>query len=200
MRSDDTEGATPIDPDEAAELIPKHMATREELNVWEQENILLAARWVRRTRKDPLADESIRELHRRMFDMTWNWAGHYRRTNKNIGIDWQMIPVEVRKLVLDGSFWLQNGTYPIDEAALRLHHRLVSIHAFPNGNGRHARLWCDKLLTRNGRQPFAWKHEELDDDGDARRAYIQALKAADNNQFEPLFSLYLANRDNNHSA
>lgn len=131
MRNEDTEGATPIDPDEAEELIPQHIATREELNVWEQENILLAARWVRRTRKDPLADESIRELHRRMFDMTWNWAGRYRRTNKNIGIDWQMIPVEVRKLVLDGSFWLQNGTYPIDEAALRLHHRLVSIHAFP---------------------------------------------------------------------
>ena len=191
---DEPEGATPIDADEASELLPAHIQTREELNVWEQENILAAAKWADSTRKDALAEDFIRELHRRMFAETWGWAGQYRRSDKNIGVHWATIPAEVRNLVDDGRFWLDHGVYAIDEAALRLHHRLVKTHPFPNGNGRHARLWCDTLLHQNGRPEFRWSTGDLDQAGDDRLAYIRALRAADDHNYEPLFRLYLKDR------
>ena len=179
MFEGDPDGATPLDVDEVDQLLPSHIRTREELNLWEQENILRAAAWAKRARTPALDELTIRKLHRRMFDSTWTWAGRYRTSDKNIGADWRLIPTEVRKLIEDGRFWLENGTYPVDEAALRLHHRLVLVHPFPNGNGRHARLWCDMLLEQNGRPVFTWKNRELDGPGEARRAYIQALQAAD---------------------
>lgn len=191
---DEPEGATPIDADEASELLPAHIQTREELNVWEQENILTAAKWAGRTRKYALAEDFIRELHRMMFDETWRWAGQFRRSDKNIGVHWETIPAEVRNLVDDGSYWLEHAVYSIDEAALRLHHRLVKIHPFPNGNGRHARLWCDTLLHQNGRPEFRWSKGDLNREGEDRLVYIRALRAADDHNYEPLFRLYLKDR------
>lgn len=188
-------GATPIDADEADQLLPSHIRTREELNLWEQENILRAAAWAQRARAPALDELTIRKLHRRMFDRTWTWAGRYRTSDKSIGVDWRLVPSEVRKLVDDGRFWLENDTYPIDEAALRLHHRLVLVHPFPNGNGRHARLWCDMLLEQNGRPVFTWKNRELDQPGEARRAYIEALQAADRGDHAPLLFLVLKGRE-----
>jgi fido (protein-threonine AMPylation protein) len=94
----------------------------------------------------------------------------------------------------DGLFWMERGTFTLDEAALRLHHRLVKVHPFPNGNGRHARLWCDTLLRQQGRPPFAWRSRELDQVGEARHAYVGALQAADGSDYEPLFTLYLSSR------
>jgi len=91
----------------------------------------------------------------------------------------------------DGRYWLEKATYPVDEVAIRLHHRLVLIHPFPNGNGRHARLWCDAFLRRNGHNPFAWKNVELNDATEARVAYIRALRSADAGDFGPLFNLLL---------
>ena len=190
--SDNTpDGATPLDPDEADHLIPQHIRTREELNAWEQTNILVAAEWVERARRPALDEATIRDLHRRMFDRTWNWAGQYRRTDKNIGIYWAEIPVAVRDIVEDGRYWLDHGTYPVQEAALRLHHRLTRIHPFPNGNGRHARLWCDLLLRQRGMRPFTWRAEELDHVSDARHRYIDALRQADQQNFEALCALFL---------
>lgn len=189
------DGATPIEPDEADDLLPSHIRTREELNVWEQENVLRATAWARRARTPALDELTIRKLHRRMFDRTWAWAGRYRTSNKNIGVDWHRVQSEIRKLVDDGGFWLENGTYPIDEAALRLHHRLVLVHPFPDGNGRHARLWCDMLLEQNGRPVFTWKNRELGEPGEARRAYIEALRAADSGDYAPLLTLILEDRD-----
>lgn len=194
MFEDEPEGATPLDSDEAAELIPKHIHTRSELNAWEQQNILAAARWAHRARSEALSYGFIRELHRRMFDETWAWAGTFRTSDKNIGVDWHTIPTEVRNLVDDGLYWLENGTYPVDEAALRLHHRLVQVHPFPNGNGRLARLWSDAVLLQNGRSAFAWRNRMLDESGEMRRAYIDGLRAADNLDYEPLFALYLTGR------
>ena len=194
MFEDEPDGATPIDPDEASDLIPEHIHTRDELNAWEQANILDAAAWAQRTRKPALEEFTIRELHRRMFEETWRWAGKYRGSDKNIGVYWAHIPAEVKKLLGDGTYWIQNDTFPIDEAALRLHHRLVKVHPFPNGNGRHARLWCDLLLRQNSREPLQWKAEQLDHDGDARQHYIDALRLADGENFEGLFELFLRNR------
>ena len=188
------EGATPHDPDEAADLIPGHVRTRGQLNRWEQENILAAAQWTQRTRAAALEEATIRELHRRMFDRTWRWAGTYRRSDKNIGVEWSSIPEEVRKLVDDGAYWIREGVFNIDEAAVRLHHRLVRIHPFPDGNGRHARLWCDLLLQQSGCRPILWQSDQLGSAGEARRAYISSLRAADDGNLEPLLELLLAGR------
>jgi Fic-DOC domain mobile mystery protein B len=194
MFGPEPDGATPVDPDEAEDLIPSHVRTRGELNEWEQANILEAAAWVERTRADPLDEAAIRGLHRRMFDRTWKWAGRYRLSDKNIGVHWAQIPVRIRDFVEDGRLWIREGVHPPDEAALRLHHRLVWVHPFPNGNGRHARLWCDLLTRRMGRPPFPWRSRELDAAGAARAAYIAALRAADGGDFGPLFELLLVDR------
>ena len=141
MFNNEPDGATPIDADEAADLLPQHIRTRNELNVWEQENILFAAKWAQSTRMPTLDEYQVRELHRRMFDRTWKWAGTYRKSDKNIGVHWPTIATELRNLMDDGKYWIENESFPTDEAALRLHHRLVLIHPFPKGNGRHSRLW-----------------------------------------------------------
>ena len=190
----DLDGGTPVDGDEAAALIPGHIVTRGELNAWEQANILEAATWAHRTRKVALDETTIRELHRRMFDETWEWAGQYRRTDKNLGVPWPQIPADVRNVIDDGRYWVEHRTFPIDEAAIRLHHRLVAIHPFPNGNGRHARLWCDLLLRQNGRPPISWRSKALDEEGDARRAYIQGLRRADQGDITGLAELFLSDR------
>ena len=194
MFENEPEGATPIEAEEAEDLIPQHIQSRDQLNTWEQENILYASAWAQTIRESILDDVKIKELHRRMFDRTWKWAGQYRKTNKNIGIEWMSVPTDVRNLILDAKYWLENETYSIDESAARLHHRLVSIHPFPNGNGRHARLWCDTLLQQCGRPPFEWKNADLDQKTDARKAYIAALRAADNNDYSLLFKLLLTEK------
>lgn len=194
MHDDPFPGATPLDPDQAADLIPGHVRTREQLNVWEQENILAAAQWTQRTRFAALEERTIRELHRRMFDRTWRWAGTYRRSDKNIGVEWSSIPEEVWKLVDDGAYWIDEQVFDIDEVAIRLHHRLVYIHAFPDGNGRHARLWCDMILVQNGRRPVQWQNQSLGSAGAARSAYIDSLRAADRGDFEPMRELLLEER------
>jgi Fic-DOC domain mobile mystery protein B len=141
------EGATPIDEDEKEGLLIRSIGTREELNAWEQRNITDAYSWLDRTRrKDYLSAEFIRTLHEKMFGKVWAWAGDYRRTDKNIGVDWSQIPIHLRQLLDDVRYWIDNETYPSDEIAIRFHHRLVFIHLFPNGNGRHARVMTDVLL------------------------------------------------------
>ncbi len=188
-------GATPIDPDEAEGLIPGHIQTRGELNAWEQQNIIEAARWVRMATEPALHEPTILELHKRMFDRTWEWAGRYRTSDKNIGVFWAEIGVEIRKFVDGGAYWLEHQVHSVDEAAARLHHRLVLIHPFPDGNGRHARLWCDLLLRQNGRPMFSWSSEELDRAGESRQRYIEALRKADGEDFGPLLDLLIRNRE-----
>lgn len=195
MFEDPPEGATPIDYDEAADLLPTHIHTLAELNAWEQQNILAAATWARGTRSSALSDLFIRTLHRKMFDQTWAWAGRFRTSDKNIGVHWNAIATEVRKLVDDAEYWIDHQTYSIDESALRLHHRLVKIHPFPNGNGRHARLWCDIVVRQYGRPAFPWANRDLNELGESRKAYIDALRAADNLDYGPLFDLYLVGRE-----
>jgi Fic-DOC domain mobile mystery protein B len=194
MFDNEPAGATPVDPDEAEALLPTHFHTRAELNLWEQSNILEAALWAQRTRIKVLEEATIRELHRRMFHRTWAWAGRYRTSDKNIGVYWATLPMEVMNLIGDAQHWLANHTFPIDEVAARLHHRLTKIHPFPNGNGRHARLWCDMILRRANRPPFQWRNKELDSDGEARQAYISALRAADDQDYGPLLELLLRDR------
>jgi Fic-DOC domain mobile mystery protein B len=182
-------GATPLDPEEADDLIPDHVTTRDELNAWEQENILEAERWLlRRPRADVLTEAFVRELHRRMFGKTWRWAGEFRRSDKNIGVPWPTIPVSLREVLADARYWLEHRTYPPAEAAVRFHHRLVQVHCFPNGNGRHARLCADVLLRARGESRLTWGPDLDASGGAARERYITALQAADQGDYGPLLA------------
>jgi Fic-DOC domain mobile mystery protein B len=173
-------GATPLDPNEIEGLLPSHVRTQEELNEWEQANIGRALGWLATARKRDVLDEKfVRDLHKRMFDGTWRWAGIFRNTERNIGVASEQIAPKLRDLLDDTRYWLQHGTYAIDESAARFHHRLVSIHCFANGNGRHARLLTDLLLRANGASPFSWGRADLVHSGVARDNYLAALRSAD---------------------
>jgi len=186
----DPEGATPLDPDDAEELLPSHIASRAELNAWEQANIATAADWLARRRKghSVLSVEFMRELHRRMFDETWKWAGRFRTSGKNIGVPAHAIAPALRDILDDVAYWVKHATYPTDEIAARFHHRLVRIHPFPNGTGRHARLLAGALLAELGAPPFTWGAGDLDRKGDVRARYLEAIRRADAGDYEPLFA------------
>ena len=181
MNFDYPEGATPIDLDEAKGLLLPHISTRAELDRWEQENISEAEDAVLgRKQKSILTEKYARSLHKRMFGTVWRWAGEFRRSQKNIGIDWMQMPAALRQLFQKVDGWLEYQAYPPDEIAARFHHRLVAIHVFPNGNGRHARLMTDVLLVHLfDDECFSWGQENLTNAGDCRRRYIEALQAAD---------------------
>jgi Fic-DOC domain mobile mystery protein B len=182
-------GQTPLDPDEVAGLKPRHIATQGELDEWEAQNILKASRWVARQKKlDVLNDHFCRELHVKMFDDTWKWAGTFRKSDKNIGCDWTQIAVNLRQLLDNVAYWLEHNVFPPEEIAVRFHHRLVWLHAFPNGNGRHARLMTDCLLRQCGLAPFSWGRGNLVIVNEVRQRYIQALRAADANDYALLLA------------
>ena len=123
-----------------------------------------------------------------MFGDVWGWAGSFRTSQKNIGIDPWQIATELGQLLGDLNAWIKYDTYPPDEIAARFHHRLAQIHPFPNGNGRHARLMTDLLLEQILNQPrFTWGRENLADTGETRNKYIAALQAADQSDFTLLF-------------
>jgi len=184
------DGATPIDPDEAAGLRLTHITTRGELNRWEQENIITGETWAFGRKQPILLDEGfMRRLHKRMFGEVWRWAGEFRRSGKNIGVDPLQIIVELRKLCDDVQTWLEFSSYPPDEIAARFHHRLVSIHPFNNGNGRHARTMADLLLVQRLQRPrFSWGRGDLLDPGVVRQCYIDALRAADRGDYARLLT------------
>lgn len=175
-----TPGATPLDPNEVDGLLPSHLRTQQELNEWEQANIGRALSWLASARKrDVLSEGFVRELHRRMFNDTWRWAGTFRSTERNIGVAPEQIAPKLHDLLDDARYWREQRTYAIDEAAARFHHRLVAIHCFANGNGRHARLLTDLLLQSEGAVPFSWGRGDLVHAGEARVRYLTALRAAD---------------------
>ncbi len=188
MNAAEPGGATPLDPDEARGLIPTHIANQAELNEWEHGNIVEGEGWAfARRRKELLTAEFLRRLHQKMFGTTWKWAGHWRTSEKNIGIAPERISEAVRQLLQDVAAQLEAHSYPIREIAARLHHRLVQIHPFPNGNGRVARTYADLLLFSLGEERFRWGQGDLVAPGDVRGRYIAALRAADSHDYEPLF-------------
>lgn len=184
---DEPNDATPLEPEEREGLLQTWITYRRELNEAEQANVAAGAAWAHRLRRpDILTDAFVKELHRRMFGDVWAWAGEYRRTERNIGIDPIRIPVELRMVLDDARHWIENRTYPPDEIAVRLHHRLAVIHPFPNGNGRIARLLADLLAVRLGREPFTWGRVSLTDASETRARYIAALRVADKHDIRPL--------------
>lgn len=186
---EEPDDATPLDPGEREGLRQSWITHRKDLNEAERDNIAKGAAWERmrrRRRKDDVSVEFARELHRRMFGDVWRWAGEFRLTERNIGIHASRIPQEMAALFDDLRYWVEHGTYAPDEAAVRLHHRLVAIHPFPNGNGRHARLMADLLVERLGGSAFSWGGGSLSDIGELRSRYVTALRAADGHDLQPL--------------
>ena len=187
---DGKNGQTPLDPDEKAGLIPRHIDTKGALNDWEQENILQATKWLRRAKVPEVLSEGFcRDLHRRMFDKTWNWAGTFRTTDKNIGCDWTLVVVKLNQLFGNAKYWVETETFAPDETVARFHHALVWIHPFPHGNGRHSRMMADALLKQLGQKAFSWGDGgKLLSASEVRARYLAALRAADRNDFAELLA------------
>lgn len=184
---DPGDGQTPLDPDEAEGLLPSHLETRGELDEWEQSNIAEGVVWLSRRRGSSiLSMESLRELHRRMFGKTWQWAGTFRTTGKTIGLPASQLAEAVKNLIKNTKHQFETGVPETDEIAMRFHHELVRIHPFANGNGRLARLMTDQLLRERGLEPFTWGSANLDVAGEARSAYITALRQADGGSYDAL--------------
>jgi Fic-DOC domain mobile mystery protein B len=180
------DAATPLTHEEREGLIPSYITLRHELNEAEQANILEAEGWAFARKRDVLDEKFLKTLHKRMFGRVWQWAGEFRLTERNIGVAPYRIGVDLRNLLDDCRYWIEHSTYPPDEIAARFHHRLVLVHPFPNGNGRHARMATDLLLIALGGQRFSWGRVNLVNVGETRQRYIAALRAADDHDLAPL--------------
>lgn len=184
-------GQTSIDENERRDLIPS-VVSRAHLNRLELLNIHSARLWAMSPRvlrrDDLLTDGFARELHRRMFAKVWKWAGRYRTAERNLGWEAHRIPSGVRTALDDAAYWLEHQTYPPHEAAVRLHHRLVVVHPWPNGNGRHARLLADVIVAAQKERPLSWGGAQVEHIGPSatRQRYIHALRQADQENFAPL--------------
>ena len=186
MPDDNPAHATPLTAEEREGLIPSHVTLRRELNELEQQNILEADLWSFARRRNPLSETFARGLHRRMYGDVWRWAGTYRTTDKNIGVSREQIQTRLHEAIDNAQFWISQKTFFPDEIAVRFHHSLVFIHPFPNGNGRWSRLMADILAVRLDRPRFTWGSKDLRAADETRKAYIDALKAADNHDFAGL--------------
>lgn len=185
-------GQTLLDEDEKEGLLIPSISTRGELDEFEHKNIIRAMLWStqRSFKYDQIFSEYfIKELHKRMFGEVWNWSGMFRKTNKNLGVDKWQISTEVRNLFDDVIFWHENKTFGPDERAIRFKHRLVSIHCFPNGNGRHSRLMADIIVNKIYSLPvFSWGAKDLIKKGTARTIYLEALRTADKGDITALIT------------
>ena len=184
----DDDAATPLEAEEREQLIPTYITTRAELNEAEQIGIADADRWAFGRKRDVLDEGFLRSLHKRMFGGVWRWAGQFRTTARNIGVDAHQIALQLHQLLGDVRYWIEHGTYGPDEIAVRFHHRLVAIHPFPNGNGRHARLVADLLAVRLGQPRFTWGSANLVEPAETRKRYVEALREADNHNLQPLIA------------
>jgi Fic-DOC domain mobile mystery protein B len=187
------DGATPLTPEERIGLVPAYITYRHELNAAEQANIAKAQASLLRRRRKPgpaelIGEAFIKRLHKRMFTDVWRWAGQYRGSDKNLGVQWVQVPIEMRNLCDDGQVWLEHRAYPPDELAVRFHHRLVWIHPFANGNGRLSRMLADLLIVALGGERFTWGSADLAGAGQVRHRYIVALRQADAHAIDELLA------------
>jgi len=183
-------GQTPLDEDEKEGLKINVITTRGELDEFEQLNIQKAVEWsIKRKFKleNILTVEFIKDLHKKMFEDVWSWAGEFRRTNKNIGVDKLQIGIELRQLIDDCKYWIDKNIFSVDEIAIRFSHRIVKIHLFLNGNGRHSRLMADILINHGfGGNIFSWGSMNLTNSSDTRTIYLKALHDADDGNYQSL--------------
>ena len=182
------DNSTPLTAEER-EGLKAFAFTRTQLNSAERANVLVGGVWALRSRKDWWTDEFLCELHVRMFGQVWAWAGDYRTTDKGIGdVPPYRVPMDVRQVMDDARAWAERASYEPQELAIRLHHRLVWIHPFINGNGRCTRMMADIVVKRMKSAPLTWGGATLVETGPLRKAYLAALKAADRHDIAPLLA------------
>jgi Fic-DOC domain mobile mystery protein B len=190
LRLEYIEGQTPIDEDEKDGLLIKTISVRGELDEFEQINIQQAIEWTIKnkfTKNQIFTEEFILLVHKKMFGEVWEWAGTKRKSNKNIGVDKHQISIELKSLLDDCKYWIENKTFKPDEIAIRFSHRLVKIHVFPNGNGRHSRLIADIMISNLFNDPiFTWGKSDLSQKGEVRKKYLKAIYDADKGHLQPL--------------
>ena len=183
-------GQTPLDEEEKEGLKIKSITTQGELDEFEQLNIEKALEWTIHTNLKPeriLAEKFVKDLHKKMFDDVWNWAGEFRKSNKNMGIEWTQIGVELKNLIDDTKYWIESNTFSPEEISIRFKHRIVAIHCFPNGNGRHSRMMADIIMESIfAKEMFSWHQSNMVKADDTRKEYISALRKADNGDIKPL--------------
>ena len=184
------EGQTPLSEEEKQGLKIKTVSTHGELDEHEQRNIEKAIEWTIRNKfstKQILSEQFIKDLHKKMFSDVWVWAGSFRQSEKNIGVPWIKVGIELRQLLDDAKYWIENSIYQADEIAIRFKHRLVNIHCFPNGNGRHSRIMADIIVESIfGLKIFTWHHSNMVRAGEVRSKYIAAIREGDRGNIEPL--------------
>jgi Fic-DOC domain mobile mystery protein B len=193
LEFDWVDGQTPLEEEEKEGLLIPTITTRGELDEFEQLNIERAIRWLltrKITKEELLTEKFIKLVHKKMYDQVWTWAGEFRKTNKNLGVEWHHIPVQLRLLLNDCTYWIEHNTYPADELAVRFKHRIVSIHCFSNGNGRHSRMMGDLIIEKIFNRPaFTWgAHADITKATDIRKEYLIAIKAADAGDILPLLT------------
>ncbi len=184
------DGQTPLSEEEKEGLLIKTVTTHGELDEHEQLNIEKAVEWTIKTKfkKDQILTEGfIKMLHKKMLGKVWSWAGNFRKSEKNIGVKWVMIGIELKALLDDTKYWIENGTYPNDEIAIRFKHRLVNIHCFPNGNGRHSRIMADVMMESIfNENAFSWNQSNMVKADQTRRNYITAIREGDKGNIQSL--------------
>jgi Fic-DOC domain mobile mystery protein B len=185
-----TDGQTPLDEEEKEGLKIKSITTQQELDEFEQLNIEKAVEWTIHTNLRPeriVTEKFIKDLHKKMYGDVWKWAGQFRRSEKNIGVKCTKIGIELKKLLDDTKYWIENETFSPEEIAIRFKHRIVSIHCFPNGNGRHSRIVADIIMESIfGKEIFSWHQSNMVKADETRKEYINALREADNENLYPL--------------
>ncbi len=184
------DGQTPLDEEEKETLKIKSISTQGELDEFEQLNIEKAVEWTIHTNLKPeriLTEKFIKDLHKKMYSDVWKWAGQFRKSDKNIGIKWTRIGIELKNLLEDAKYWIDNNTFSPEETSIRFKHRIVAIHCFPNGNGRHSRMMADIIMESIfEKEIFSWHKSNMVKADETRKVYIEALRKADNGNINPL--------------
>lgn len=184
----DRDGSTPLDEDQTQGLKFSHITLMSELDELEDTNIQKGLEWLY-AQKNPhyLHTDFLCKLHEKLFGDVWKWAGKFRKSEVNLSkIRPYDISPQLKNLFEDAGLWISAGKMTWDEISAELHHRLVSIHPFPNGNGRTTRIFTEYVQLMNGRAVTSWKNSLKDTPTERRKCYIDALKKADNSDFNDL--------------
>ncbi|WP_281297717.1 mobile mystery protein B [Flavobacterium limnophilum] len=183
-------GQTPLNEEEKDGLKIKSITTQGELDEFEQLNIEKAVEWTIHTNLKPdriLTEKFVKDLHKKMYGHVWKWAGEFRKSDKNIGVKWIQIGIELKNLIDDTKYWIANNTFSPEEISIRFKHRIVAIHCFPNGNGRHSRMMADIIIESIfNKELFSWHNSNMINADKTRKEYIAALRKADDGNINPL--------------
>jgi len=198
--------STPIEPDDHQFLVPemKHLITWADVDAEEASNIAKGRAWLiaQHFTLDDLFDTlTLRTIHQRMFGKVWTWAGSVRRRETSIGIDPSQIQTQFEQLVQNFRWRAANADEigfseeERRELGIRFHTEMVAIHAFVNGNGRHARLVANLVDSAMGLGSLAdplypWGARSGLPSAESRKLYLDAIKlAGSRGEYGPLLDI-----------